>query len=138
MTKTGHQIQTDLYEMLKDTVLVSALSGSIYRAGLRPRDSQLEDLMVIFTTADAEQVQEGVVTLNVYVPDICPFANGVYVENIARCEVVEGLVQTQVDAMTADKSNYKFHLNTAVHTQHDDEIHQSFVVARLSFRYFDN
>ena len=136
MSKTGHQIQRDIYEMLKGSTLVSSLSGGIYRAGLRPRDSQLEDLVVIFTAADAEQVQEGVVTLNLYVPDIYPFDNGVSVEDVARCEALEGLMDGQVEAMTADKSNYLFSLKSAVHTDRDEDIHQSFIVARLSFRYF--
>jgi len=136
--KTGHQIQTDIYGLLRGSSFVAALSGGLYRQGLRPRDSRLEDCIVIFTTADAEQVQEGVVTINVYVPDINPFSNGVPVENIARCEEIEGLLQDWVDSQTAGVSDYLFRLGSAIHTQRDEEIHQSFVVARLSFRLFQN
>lgn len=136
--KTGHQIQTDIYGMLKGSTLVASLSGGLYRQGMRPPDSRLEDCVVIFTTADAEQVQEGVVTLNVYVPDIYPYENGVPVEDIARCEVIEGLVQQWVETRTAGVSGgYLFNLTSAVHTQRDEEIHQSFVVARLRFRYYE-
>ena len=136
--KTGHQIQTDIYGLLKGSDLVKALSGGLYRQGMRPLDSRLEDCVVIFTTADAEQVQEGVVTINVYVPDIYPYENGVPVEDIARCEVIEGLVQQWVAAQTAGVSGgYLFRLNSAVHTQRDEQIHQSFVVARLRFRYYE-
>lgn len=138
MTKTGHQIETDVYNMLKGTALAAAISGGIYRGGTRPRDSVKEDLVVVFTTADGAQVQNGVVTLNVFIPDVYPFENGVPVEDIARCEVVEGLVQAQVDAMTAAVSDYKFELKNAVHTQRDDAIRQSFVVAKLSFKLYTN
>lgn len=123
--------------MLRDCELVSSLSGGIYRAGLRPRDSQVEDLVVVFTAADGEQVQEGVVTLNVFVPAIGPFENGVMVEDGARCEVVERMMQDQVEQMTCAASNYKFKLKNAVHTQWDDKLKQSFVVARLSFKLFN-
>lgn len=136
--KTGHQIQTDVYNLLRGSSFVEGLSGGLYRQGTRPRDSRLEDCIVIFTTADAEQVQEGVVTLNVYVPDIYPYTNGLPVENIARCEELEGLLQEWVDSLTAGVSDYLFKLKSAIHTQRDEDIHQSFVVARLSFRLFQS
>ena len=134
--KTGHQIQTDVYNLLKGSAFVAGLSGGLYRQGLRPRNSKLEDCIVIFTTADAEQVQEGVVTLNVYVPDIYPYDNGTPVEDVARCEAVEADLQSWVNAQTAGVSDYLFRLKGAVHTQRDDEIHQSFVVARITFKLF--
>lgn len=136
--KTGHQIQTDVYNLLKASTLVSNLSGGIYRKGLRPRDSKLEDLVVIFTTATGEQVQQGVVTLNIYVPDIYPMGNGIPTENVLRCETIEGLVQTEIEGLNAGRSDYLFSLKDAVHTQRDEEIEQSFVVAKLSFRIFQN
>lgn len=135
--KTGHQIQTDIYRLLKGSSLMDSLSGGLYRQGLRPRGSQLEDCIVIFTTADAGQIQEGVVTINIYVPDIYPFDN-IPTENIARCEEVEGLLQGWVDSMTAGVSDYLIRLQGAIHTQRDADINQSFVVARLSFRLFQS
>lgn len=136
--KTGTQIQTDIYGFLKGSTLIGSLSGGLYRHGLRPRDSQSEDCTVIFTTADAKQIQEGVVTINIFVPDIFPYPTGVPVVNIARCEEIEGLLQEWVDDMTAERSSYLFELKDAIHTQHDDSINQAFVVARLSFRYFES
>ncbi len=136
--KTGHQIQSDVFALLKDSAFIGGLSGALYRQGTRPRDSKLEDCVVIFTTADAEQVQNGVVTLNVYVPDIYPFGTGTPVENIARCEELEGRLQEWVNAQTAGVSDYLFRLKSAVHTQRDETIHQSFVVARLSFKLFQS
>ena len=136
--KTGHQIQTDIYAMLSGSSFAAGLSGGVYRQGLRPRDSRLEDCIVIFTTADAEQVQAGVVTINVYVPDIYPYENGVPVEDVARCEAIEGALQGWVDSLTAGVSDYLFKLKSAIHTQRDEDIHQSFVVARLSFRLFQS
>ena len=134
--KTGHQIETDIYGFLKESDFVGALTGGLYRKGQRPPDSRLEDCVVIFTTADGEQIQRGTVTINVYVPDIYPYKNGVPVENIARCEEIEGLLQTWLDSMTAEVSGYLFHLKAAIHTQREETIHQSFVVARIDFKYF--
>ena len=132
--KTGFEIQTDIYKLLSNNpLLMEGIGGKVYRQGLRPRDSQKEDLVVIFTTADAEQMQSGVVTLNLFVPYISIGANGVMYENIARCEELEILLQSVCDGM-AVSTDYRFTLKDAIHTQRDDELKQSFVVARLSFR----
>lgn len=136
--KTGHEIESDIYGFLKGSALKAALNGGLYRKGTRPRDSQMEDLMVIFTSSDADQVQSGVVTLNAYIPDIYPSGNGVPVEDIARCEAVERLMCDEITGWRTGMSKYKFKLDSAVHTQRDEEIHQSFVVARIRFNILDS
>lgn len=49
MAKTGKQVQGDIYQLLKDSTLYTMISGDVYRNGYRPRDSRLEDAVVIFT-----------------------------------------------------------------------------------------
>lgn len=132
--KTGLEIQSDVYGMLKGIPwLMEGIGGKIYRQGMRPRDSKAEDLVVIFTTADAEQVQEAVITLNLYVPFIPYGDGGVLVEDIARCEELEGLLQRAVDSI-AVSTEYLVRLTSAIHTQREEETKQSFVVARLSLK----
>lgn len=135
---TGQKVVTDVIGLLRGSVLAEALRGNIYREGTRPRDSKAEDLVVIFTTADAAQFQEGVITLNIYVPDLPTAENGVNVVDSARCEEIEGLAQQTVDALKAYRSNYLFKLREAIHTQRDEDIDQSFVVVRLRFKYLSN
>ena len=50
MAKTSKQIQGDVYRLLQDSVLSGMISGEVYRSGYRPRDSNREDAVVIFTT----------------------------------------------------------------------------------------
>ena len=144
MTKrTGKEIERDVYSLLRRSYIVTGkdgvpgIGGSVYRSGQRPRDSKGEDMVVIFTTATSTQFQEGVVTLNVYVPDIFP-TTGIPREDGARCEQIERLAQDSVDALTADRSDYLFGIERSrvIHTLRDDTIGQSFVVVPLSFRYF--
>ena len=143
MKRTGKEIEGDVLRLLRDSVIVTGdgqragISGSVYRQGLRPRDSQEEDMIVIFTTASADQFQQGVVTVNIYIPDILNSKTGVSVENGRRCEEVERLTQDAVDALTARRSNYLFGLERAIHTTRDIEINQSFVVAHLQFKYYN-
>ena len=128
---------TDVIALLRGTELVGVIGGKVYREGTRPRDSVAEDCVVIFTTADAEQFQSGVVTLNIYVPDLIIGNDGVRLVDSARCEAIEGAAQSTVESLVASVSNYKFKLRDAIHTQRDEDINQSFVVVRLGFKYYD-
>lgn len=135
--KTSRQIQGDIYRMLKDSILVENLSGKVYRGGTRPRDSRLEDAVVIFTTGTAEEIQSGVVTINIYVPDVDPYENGVLVEDIERTEEVERLAAEWVNDLTADKSDYKFELQQTIWTEEDTDINQHFVVIKLRYDLYE-
>lgn len=138
MAKTGKQIQGDIYRMLKASTLATAISGEVYRNGIRPRDSQKEDAIVIFTTGTPDEIQEGVVTVNIYVPDIDPYDNGVTVEDSERTEELEQLADAWVNSLTADKSCYKFRLMQTIYTEDEAAINQHFVVIKLQYRYYDN
>lgn len=137
MIKTGKQIQGDIYTMLRNSKLARSLNGGVYRSGFRPRDSRKEDAVVIFTTGTADEVQSGVVTINIFVPDIDPDGNGTWVENGRRTEQIEVLAQEWFDSLTADKSNYKFSLNQAITTDAEEAIRQHFVVVRLNYDYYE-
>lgn len=138
MNKTAKQIQGDIYNLLRTSALASELSGDVYRSGMRPRDSRLEDAVVIFTAGLAGQIQTGVVTINIFVPDIAPYDNGVLVEDSGRTEELEVLAQAWVDSLTTAVSCYKFELQRTITTDVAKEIHQHFVVVKLAYSFFDN
>lgn len=132
---TAKQVQTDVYNMLGASALSSMISGAVYREGYRPHDSQLEDAIVIFTTGTSAQIERGLVTINIYVPDIDPFDNGTLVEDGARTNELEQAAAEWVESLTADKSNYKFRLQQTIYTEEDREIKQHFVVVILQYAY---
>lgn len=136
MAKTSKQVQGDIYRLLKGSTLYSMISGDVYRNGLRPRDSRKEDAVVIFTTGLPYQIQTGVVTVNIYVPDIDPYDNGVLVEDGERTEEIERLAQQWVDSLTTDKSCYKFRLQQTIYTEEEPDINQHFIVVKLGYEYF--
>lgn len=136
MAKTSKQIQTDIYRLIKDSILSLEISGDIYRNGYRPRDSRKEDAVVIFTAGLPDEIQTGVVTINIYVPDIDPYDNGVFVENGERTELIERLAQQWVDSLTADVSSYLFQLKQTIYTMEEPSINQHFVVIHLSYKYY--
>lgn len=138
MKKTSKQVQTDIIDLLRNSELAAEVTGEIYRKGYRPRDSKKEDIIVIFTTGMSDQIQTGVVTVNIYVPDIDPFDNGVFVEDGLRTEEIERLASEWVDSLNASVSGYKFKLRHAIYTEDEPNIHQHFVVIRLGYEYFDS
>lgn len=137
MAKTSKQVQGDIYQLLKDSTLYTMISGEVYRQGYRPRDSRKEDAVVIFTTGLPNQIQTGVVTVNIFVPDIDPYDNGVWVEDGERTERVERLAQEWVDNLTTEVSCYKFKLQQTIYTEEEAEIKQHFVVVKLKYEYYD-
>lgn len=136
MAKTGKQIQGDIYRLFKGSTLYTMISGDVYRNGYRPRDSRLEDAVVIFTAGLPDQIQTGVVTVNIFVPDIDPYDNGVFVEDGQRTEELERLAQAWVDSLTAAVSCYKFKLMQTIYTEEEADINQHFIVVKLGYEYF--
>jgi hypothetical protein len=138
MAKTGKQVQGDIYQLLKGSTICSMISGDVYRNGYRPRNSSLEDAVVTFTAGLPDQIQTGVVTVNIYVPDIDPYDNGVFVEDGQRTEELERLAAEWVDSLTAAVSCYAFKLQQTIYTEEEAEINQHFIVVKLGYKYFDN
>lgn len=136
MAKTGKQVQGDVYRLLRDSTLYTKISGEVYRYGYRPRDSRKEDATVRFTAGLPDQIQTGVVTVNIFVPDIDPDANGTWVEDGERTEQVEKLAQAWADSLTAEVSCYKFKLEQTIDTYDEPDIHQHFVCVKLKYEYF--
>lgn len=133
---TASKVQTDVYNMLKDSALSSMISGAVYRAGYRPRDSRAEDAIVTFTAGTVGEVEKGVVTVNIYVPDIDPYENGVLVEDGARTDELEQAAAEWVQTLTAEKSDYKFKLNKTIYTEADRDTKQHFVVVILEYEHY--
>lgn len=133
---TAKQVQTDVYKMLCDSPLLAMISGTIYRAGYRPRDSKKEDIVIVFTTGLSEEIETGVVTINAYVPDIDPFENGVFVEDGQRTQEIEQALVKWVQSLTAQQSDYYFRLQKTIYTMPDEDIKQHFVVAIIEYKHY--
>jgi hypothetical protein len=123
--------------LLAGSELCAELSGKVYHQGYRPRDSRLEDIVVTFVAGTPAQVERGAVTLNIFVPDITPYDNGVYVEDGSRTSHIEELADRWVQSLTLSRTNYKFKLLRTISTDNDEAIHQHFVTVQLEYRFKD-
>ncbi len=134
MAKTSRQIQGDIYRLLRESSLYMQTGGEVYRSGLRPRDSRQEDIVVAFTAGIPDQVQTGVVTVNIYVPDIDPYDNGVWVEDAERTEQIELLAQQWADGLMSGSYGYDFSLRQTISTYEEADTRQHFVSVRIGYR----
>lgn len=137
MARTAKQIQGDIYSLLRRDI-DDIISGSVYRAGFRPRDSRLEDAVVTFTTGLADEIQTGVVTVDVYVPDIDPYADGVLVEDAGRTAALEHLLSVWTANLNRERTDYLFSLMQTIYTEAEPSILQHFVVVKIKYQLFDN
>ena len=136
--KTASQIQGDIFNLLQmDDILCSMISGGIYREGYRPRDSRKEDVVVIFTSGEVGQIERGVVTVNIYVPDIDPFDNGVLVQDGKRTAELEQVAMMWVESLTAERTNYRFRLQQTIYTETEPDIQQHFIVVSLRYEHYE-
>lgn len=137
MQKTEIEIQTDVYKLLQNSSLKGVVNGKVYQNGLRPRDSKTEDVVVIFTTGLAGQVQTGVVTIHVFVPQISNVLNGVLQPNLTRVNELEKDAQAFVNSLTS-VSEYKFTLWKTIASIQDDDLKQTIIVIQLKFKLLTN
>lgn len=133
MTKTGQQIEDDIYGLVNASSLSSLISGTVYKFGMRPKDSQTEDAIVKFVTGLDGQIQRGVVVVNIYVPDFDTYNDGILRKDITRCTELEVAAAEWVKSLTAGKSDYKFELAQTIYTEEEPDIHQHFTSIRLNY-----
>lgn len=138
--KTAKQIQEDVIDLLKGSTLREQVTGGVYPGGLRPRDSRREDIEVIFTLGNPGQIESGVVTINVFCPDVPEgFTPGAKVENARRTREIERLLAEWVETLTpATTGGYLFTPANTILTLPEEETDQHFTSVKLRYRYYDN
>ena len=132
MTKTATQIVGDVIKLLEGSSLARSITGKVYRTGYRPVGSVKEDLIVHFTTGTPDQMQQGVVTINIYVANIP--RGKIYVEDGRRSGEIEILAQSWVSSLNKGGSPYYFTLQQTIRTEVEQEINQHFVVVKLRYK----
>jgi len=134
MRKTGGEIELDVFNLLVNSGLKTALSGSVYSSGARPANSTVEDAVVSFLTGLDGDIQTGIVNVNVYVPNVYSGTkDGATVKNTSRCREIEIVVNNiiQSNSMNGD---YLFELDKMIQTYEVVGLGQHFVNCRIKFR----
>ena len=129
--KTEIEVERDFYSFIRNGSLGNAIRGEVYRPDMRPANANTEDLIVKFLAGLDEQIQTGVVILNIYVPD-AKNTDGRMVRDAARIGVLQAAIRDFVDKN--DDTEYWMETDGTPTSMKNEEIGQWCVTARIHFR----
>ena len=129
--KTEIEVERDFYSFIKNGSLGNTIKGSVYRPDMRPANAKTEDLIVKFLAGLDEQIQTGVVILNIYVPD-AKNTDGRMVRDAARIGELEGAIRSFIEGN--DETEYWMESDGTPTSIKNEEIGQWCVTARIHFR----
>lgn len=129
--KTEKQIERDFYTLIKASALGNGIKGTVYRSEMRPDDATTEDLVVKFLAGLDEQIQSGVVIINIYVPDKPYGKTGRLVEDKSRVEYLESLIQDFVN--DNEDAEYLMQTDGTPASTSIEGIEQHLIYARIKF-----
>lgn len=130
MIKTEQEIERDFYTMIKSSELGAAIRGGLYRDGMRPDNSVEEDLIVKLLSGDDEQVQEGVILINLYVPDISDGKRNV--KDLGRIAELQSVIRSFIH--DNESTEYDLSADGTPKSMLNEEINQNLIVARIKYR----
>lgn len=130
--KTEKQIERDFYSLIKQSSLGAAIRGDIYRSEMRPKDAESEDIIVKFLSGLDGQIQQGVVILNVYVPDVTLRSDGRRVEDKERVAELEALIVDFIE--NHGSTEYLIESDLTPTSMLNEELEQHLIYARLRFQ----
>lgn len=131
-TKTEKRIERDFFEFVTKSELAKAVSGKVYRKGMRPPESDKEDIVVKFLSGIDEQIQSGIIVLNIYVPDTTIRSTGAKVEDIKRVEELEELALSFIEEN--DSTEYELSKDGTPKSLEAEGIEQHFISVRIKFK----
>lgn len=132
MIKTENQIERDFFTFIMQSKLGKGVKGTVYRADMRPDDATTEDLVVKFLAGLDEQIQSGVVIINIYVPDITNPNIGRKIKNHARIGDLQGLIRSFVN--DNDNTEYWMQTDGTPTSTPVEGIEQHCISARIKFQ----
>lgn len=140
MNRTGLQVLGDVYQWLKGSALAEMVSGEVYYAETRPRDSKTEDIVIGYLAGVPADLQQIVVNINIFVPDIDPWQNGVLTPDVARLVEIEEAAAEWSNSLTVATTDgkYQVSLYDNIHSGEATGIGQHYVNIQLRLRYWSN
>ena len=112
--KTSEEVLDYICSLAENSSVAEAITGKVYQDGLRPRDSEKEDL---------------------YVQDIQPYRNGVYVKDSRRLSELSGIFQEWIASLRYGISEYKLTQLEPIRTEEDRDLNQHFLVLHVQYEY---
>lgn len=135
MILTEDEITLLVYKSIMASDIPGVIDGDVYYGGDRPKNSEKEDITLVFTTGGASQMQEGIVTVLAYVKDLQD-KDGTYLQNRRRTMELGRILTDWGDSLGATGiPGFLWKVKEAPRTFPDREFtHQHFVSLALSYK----
>lgn len=134
---TDNDVIQDLYLKLVEGGIGNLITGNFYLK-FKPFNSKLEDCVVSFISGRDGQIQTGIVTVNIFVPNVTAYDQGGFgVENYERTEAITKLLNDIVhNDEIMSKGHFYWEPNTMVSTFKEEkaDYHAHFVNVQLLFQ----
>lgn len=131
--KATSKIEQEMYDALEH-FFEGKISGAFYPSDCRPADSVVEDAVLTVSNATAEQIQDGIARINIYVPDL-DNGSGRPVPDKDRLTALSELDEQIIDVLNGADTDYEFDLAKATETINAEEIKQHFVNITIEFNH---
>lgn len=132
MKKSGDQVISDIYNLIRDSGLMSFVNGKLYKdRTARPLNSSTEDVIISFKAGLDGQLQAGAAIVDIYVPDIDSGVGGM-TKNIIRAEQISKKCTELFEYRVLGE--YYFTLGNMIQTYQEETIEQHFIRIDLRFK----
>lgn len=108
------------------------ISGTLYKEGCRPLDSELEDAVIAVGKTSAGQIQQGRAIINIYVPDIDNNSKRL-VPDKNRLSELANMKDNLLGVLNSADTDYLFRLANTPEAVAATDIKQHFVNINLDF-----
>lgn len=131
--KATSRIEQEMYDALEH-FFEGKISGEFYPSDCRTADSEVEDAVLTVSNATAEQIQDGIARINIYVPDL-DNGSGRPVPDKDRLIAISELDEQIIDVLNKADTDYEFDLSKGTETINAEAIKQHFVNITIEFKY---
>lgn len=131
--KATSRIEQEMYDALEH-FFEGKISGKFYPSDCRPADSEMEDAVLTVSNATAEQIQDGIARINIYVPDL-DNGSGRPVPDKDRLIALSELDEQIIDVLNEADTDYEFDLAKGTETINAETIKQHFVNITIEFNH---
>ena len=131
--KSDILIKDDIYGVLKDSALASAVTGKVCKQGVRPKGSKLEDVVISVVANMNGQIQDAIVNVNIYVADDQK-KDGSFQESTIRLRELCSLAYETLDKRYGD--GYRFYIESQRVLEVADT-HEHVINNRIIYKYLN-
>lgn len=130
---TAGEILQYTYDAVK--ALYLPIKGKLYKAGNRIAEG-IEDMTIGVLNGTADQVQEGTININVFVPDVSA-TDGRYYCNSQRCLEIEKML-SDIDKKLNTVGDIRYDISDMIMTNQESKTQEHYVNVSLRYRVLNN